>query len=142
MQEPPTLKGAAHELTRSFLVSTAKVAAVLLGVGFTFMLFFTPACACGGDQAYKAAMKSDLRNLVTAQEAYFADFESYGASLSELNYSASAGVTVQLTLVADSAWSASAGHKRVPVQCTIFMGDIEPPVPDAEEGQPTCHDPS
>ena len=42
-----------------------------------------------------ATLRSDLRNLVTAQEAYFADHVTYAASLRQLqSYQASPGVTV------------------------------------------------
>ena len=46
-------------------------------------------------KAYVSAMKSDLRNLVTAQESYFGDNDTYG-TLAGLGtaYSSSSGVTV------------------------------------------------
>ena len=80
--------------------------------------------------------------MVTAQEAYFADFGSFGASVHEVNFQPSLGVTIDVILGADSAWSASAGHTDFPTQCAIFIGSIEPPIPGVEEGKAVCHDPS
>ena len=51
-------------------------------------------------KAYLAAMKSDLRNLATAQEAYLYDFATYytgAVPSSGIDYSVSPGVTVTLS---------------------------------------------
>jgi type IV pilus assembly protein PilA len=47
-------------------------------------------------KAYTAAMKSDLRNLVTAEEAYFADSAKYTATIGAggIYYKNSTGVIV------------------------------------------------
>ena len=140
-QEPRSLKTAALKVLWSVLASTARVAAVFLVLGVTFVWFFGRACACGSvdrDKAYQAAMRSDLRNLASAQEIYFADSVRYAASLHELDFTASDLVTVTLTLTSDSAWSASASHPGTSAECTIFIGNVEPAVPDAEERSPTC----
>ena len=75
------------------------------------------------EKAYVAAMKSDLRNLVTAQESYFADNMSYG-SIANLGtaYSSSAGVTVATSAVTATGWSASSTHTGTAQQCTIALG--------------------
>ncbi len=145
MQEPRTLKSTALEVAWSALTVTAKMAAVLFGVGIPVMLVFFPACGCNNDsraKAYRWAMISDLRNLAAAQEIYFSDSLRYAASLPELDFTASTYITVELTPTSDSAWSASASHTQILMQCTIFIGNIEPPVPEAEEGEPSCDDPS
>ena len=142
-QETRTLGTAAREVASSAMAVVAKLAALSVVVGVTVVLFVGPACDCSTKaSAYRAAMKSDLRNLVTAQESFFVDFERYGTTLSELDYSTSVGTTVELIPASDSAWSASASHKGTPTQCTIFIGNIEPPVADGVEGEPSCHDPS
>lgn len=143
MPEPRTLTDATLEVAGSALAAIAKLAVLVLVVGIPVVLFVGPSCACSTKaDAYRAAMKSDLKYLVTAQEIYFADSLRYGASLLDLDYTASVGVTVELLVAADSAWSASARHPGVSTQCAIFVGKIEPPVPDAEEGEVICYDPS
>lgn len=56
------------------------------------------------DQVYVAAVQTDLRNLVTAQEDFFAasdelaDGPRYSESLEELDFRPSRGVEMQITL--------------------------------------------
>ena len=53
------------------------------------------------DKAHMAAMKSDLRNLVTTQETFFADNQTYTTdkSAAALNFTESTAVTVTMTLI-------------------------------------------
>ena len=63
------------------------------------------------EKAYVASMKTDLRNLVTAQDAYYADNNSYyAASTATLgtNYRASTGVTVVISGATTTGWHAVA----------------------------------
>lgn len=75
------------------------------------------------EKAYVAAMKSDLRNLVTAQEGYFADNLSYG-TIANIGtaYSSSQGVLVATSAVTPTGWSASATHTGTAQTCTIALG--------------------
>jgi hypothetical protein len=96
--------------------------------------------ASGGtrEAAYVASMKADLRNLLVAQEAHFADNVTYG-SLSDLAnyYSTSAGVSV--TVVADGGrgWSAEARHSSSSRRCVIAVGSLHINTA-ATEGEPVC----
>ena len=77
------------------------------------------------EKAYVAAMKSDLRNLVTAQESYFADNLAYGTIANIGNaYSSSAGVTVATTTVNATGWGAGATHTGTAQACTIELGSV------------------
>ncbi len=65
------------------------------------------------ERAFDARAQSDLRNLMTAQEAYFVDNESYTSTLNDLanfGFRPSSGVTVTITSAAGSSWSAYAEH--------------------------------
>ncbi len=88
------------------------------------------------EKAYVAAMKSDLRNLVTAQESYFADNLTYG-SIANLGtaYSSSAGVTVATSAVTGTGWSASATHTGTAQACTLALGAA---AGTGAAGVPTC----
>jgi hypothetical protein len=84
------------------------------------------------DRAYVAMMKSDLRNLVTAQEAYFADHATYAASLSQLTnlYRPSTGVVVTVPAGTDKGWSGTATHPSLPgAACSVFVGSPAPSRP-------------
>ena len=59
-------------------------------------------------------MKSDLRNLVVAQEAYFADHSAYAAEMDGLRFRNSEGVSVRLTATQNNAWGAEARSAELP----------------------------
>jgi len=78
------------------------------------------------NKAYLAAMKSDLRNLVTAEESYFADNVTYTNTLLTTVFSPSAAVTVVITGASGSGWAATAKHAALSSglqTCGIFGGD-------------------
>ena len=90
------------------------------------------------EKAYVAAMKSDLRNLVTAQESYFADTDLYGA-LGDLTayYNASTGVTVVATPNAGISHKATATHTGTVQTCAIYINEAFA-APAQSEGAPGC----
>ena len=92
------------------------------------------------EKAYVASMKSDLRNLVTAEEAYFADNSlMYTTTLAATQYNSSAGVTVTITAAAGTGWSATASHNATTVTCAIYAGDASfVTAPAVNEGEPAC----
>src|SRR5690348_16782984 len=47
-------------------------------------------------QAFLAAMRSDLRNLATAEEGYYYSNSAYSNNLSQLNFLTSTGVTISV----------------------------------------------
>jgi len=90
-------------------------------------------------RANAAALKSDLRNIAVAQEAYFYDHTGYANDIAELSAHTSPGVVVTLATPAAGAWVATATHPAsYPLQCTLFFGPMTPPFPEAVEGIPTC----
>ena len=91
------------------------------------------------EKAYMAAMKSDLRNLITAEESYFADFTTYTADQAAMSYNASAGVTVAVVVTAGApvGYSATSLHIGTAKTCAIYI--IVTAVPTADnEGEPKC----
>lgn len=98
------------------------------------------------ERAALIQMKSDLRNLVTAQEAYYADHSAYGAELSELRFRESTGVTITFTVTQNSGWAAESRNVSLPnVVCAIWVNVAEknrPKVGDGKitggEGEPVC----
>jgi ABC-type dipeptide/oligopeptide/nickel transport system ATPase component len=83
-------------------------------------------------------MKADLRNLVTAEEAYFSEYVTYAATTSSLNYNVSTGNTITLLGATGSGWSATASNTGTAHTCGIFIGNASPPVTGQAEGQPVC----
>ncbi len=93
-------------------------------------------------RAYRAAMRSDLRNLATAQESYFADNVTYAASLDALGdyFTTSGGVTIRILAASARGWAGVAVHEQVPDgKCGIYIGDATPPFPEVRnEGEVRC----
>jgi len=78
-------------------------------------------------RAYEAAMRSDLRNLATAQEMYFAGHASYSPSLEALTYSPSPGVRLEIIAASGTGWRAVARHEAGTAECRIGVGTGVPP---------------
>ena len=89
-------------------------------------------------KAYVASEKADLRNLVTAQEAYFSDNVTYATTTANLNYSFSAGNTITMVSANGTGWSATSSNNATTTTCGIFVGGATPPVTGEAEGAPTC----
>ena len=84
------------------------------------------------EKAYITAMKSDLKNMVSAAEAKFADDNTYA------NYTAptgSSGVTLTFNGAA-TGWAANATHASSTKTCDIGVGTLKPAT--AAEGEPKC----
>jgi type IV pilus assembly protein PilA len=90
-------------------------------------------------KAYVAQMKSDLKNLATAEEGFFYDSAFYTTSLAALNnFRSSTGVTLTVTEATPQGWSAQATHAQTPRLCVLFQGNAAPVAPATTEGKITC----
>jgi prepilin-type N-terminal cleavage/methylation domain-containing protein len=118
---------------KGFTLIELLIVVVIIGILAAIAI---PKFANTKEKAYIAAMKSDLRNLVTAEESYFADNTTYGA-LSNLGtaYSTSQGVSITTGSVTGTGWGASATHNGTSQTCTIALGGAAGSGP---EGEPIC----
>lgn len=92
------------------------------------------------DPDYVTAMKNDLRNLVTAEEGFFADSVKYTTRIGSLNYSVTAGNTAPRITLTPDGWLATIGNVNTGIRCFIFIGTTTNP-PALKEGYPTCTTP-
>lgn len=91
-------------------------------------------------QAFLAAMRSDLRNLATAQESYYYSTNAYSSNLGQLNFVPSAGVTLTVPEATAGGWSASATHTSLGAEtCTVYFGTAAAIAPATLEGRITCN---
>ncbi len=90
-------------------------------------------------KAFTSSIKSDLRNLATAQESYFYDHAEYGTTLAQLNYTLSNNVTMSIVEATPGGWSATATHPQAyPITCALFVGTAAVLPPAADEGVINC----
>lgn len=120
------------------------VQAAAVTAGAIMVMMLIPRSGDGKEKAYVAAMKSDLRNLVMVQEAYFADHATYATTLNQfppVTYWASAGVLVVVEQSTAAGWKAAATHQGTKVRCAIFVGDVPPARKQMVQAQPLCWKP-
>lgn len=121
---------------KGFTLIELLIVVVIIGILAAIAI---PKFANTKEKAYIASMKSDLRNLVTAQEAYFSDNNSsYSDAATYTNgmtgfYKTSSGVTVITGTPTATSWSATAAHGSTTRTCSIVVGGTS-----TQEGEPIC----
>ena len=90
-------------------------------------------------KARLAAIKSDLKNLATAQEAYLFDNGIYADAVAKLNFAPSNGVSVSISEATAGGWSGKSTHPlSFPLECALFVGTAAPLAPATVEGLMHC----
>ncbi|MBI4503815.1 MAG: hypothetical protein HY700_21965 [Gemmatimonadetes bacterium] len=88
---------------------------------------FVPILTATKTKAYVAAMKSELRNLVAAQEQYRASRARYANTLGDLTFYPSIGVAIEIATATATGWAATATRARARGNsCSIFVGSVRP----------------
>jgi prepilin-type N-terminal cleavage/methylation domain-containing protein len=133
-----------NKIRKGFTLIELLIVVVIIGILAAIAI---PKFANTKEKAYLASMKSDLRNIATTQEAYFADYQVYvtgaasnvgGATASTLNgFVPSAGVSVSSTASGGTGWVATSTHSGTAKTCAIGVG-MTPPTPATVEGEPKC----
>jgi len=93
------------------------------------------------ERAYVAKMKSDLRNLATAQESYLGDnLVYYGGAVPNalFQYNPSSGTTVTINQATAGGWSASTTYTGTAKTCAFFYGSAAAVAPATTEGLIAC----
>jgi len=98
-----------------------------------------PVLSAIAERAYNAAMKADLRNLVTAEEAFWADSLKYTAKVGPggLAYSLVEGNQLLSLQLTGDGWTAKVGNVHTQTVCAIYVGSTPSP-PATREGEPIC----
>jgi prepilin-type N-terminal cleavage/methylation domain-containing protein len=123
--------------SRGFTLIELLIVVVIIGILAAFAI---PKFVNTKEKAYVGQMKSDLRNLSTAEEAFFYDSVTYTVSKPKLNnYLESRGVTVNILSADAKGWAATATHSQTTRMCALFSGIVgSPPAPATIEGHITC----
>ena len=121
--------------SRGFTLIELLIVVVIIGILAAIAI---PKFGSTKEKAYIASMKADLRNLVTAEESYFADNVTYTSTVGNLSYSISAGNTVVVTAASGTGWSATSTNNGTTHTCGIYVGSGTAPVAGQNEGEPKC----
>ncbi len=91
------------------------------------------------EKTFLAAMKADLRNLVTAEVVYSTDSLRYTTLIGPggLDYRITTGNTGPSIALTADGFTAQIGNTSTTKTCAIFMGTT-PLAPAVDEGVPAC----
>jgi prepilin-type N-terminal cleavage/methylation domain-containing protein len=120
---------------RGFTLIELLIVVVIIGILASIAI---PKFANTKEKAYVASMKSDLRNLVSAQENYFADYTTYTTAQASTIIQISPGNTVVIGTATATGWSATASANGTTHTCGIYMGTATPPISGQNEGEAKC----
>jgi prepilin-type N-terminal cleavage/methylation domain-containing protein len=120
---------------RGFTLIELLIVVAIIGILASIAI---PKFANTKEKAFLASMKSDLRNLATAEEAFLFDSLTYTSNLALLNYAPSAGVTVTINTATGGGWSATASHNVTTRQCYMIYGTAPALGPATQEGKIVC----
>jgi type IV pilus assembly protein PilA len=125
---------------KGFTLIELLIVVVIIGILAAIAI---PKFASTKQKAYITAMKSDLRNLLTAEESYFSDYGTYATGTGQLTgFSQTTGVNVAIEAADGAGWWASATHNSLaPVggpSCKIAVGGSLGASGLSAEGEPKC----
>ena len=127
----------ASRMRRGFTLIELLIVVVIIGIVAAIAI---PKFNNTKGKANAAALRSDLRNLASAQEAYFYEHSAYADSPALLKLNSSPGVILTIVSASASGWSAKVTHPQsYPLTCAIFAGTVSsPPLPATAEGLVAC----
>ena len=126
-------------IRKGFTLIELLIVVVIIGILAAIAI---PKFANTKTKAYTAAMKSDLRNLVTAEESFFADstkYVTFDTTPGHLKYRPSTGVVAPTIVTGPGFWSATITHTQITsFSCGIGVNTVNPITTAAGDGEPVC----
>jgi type IV pilus assembly protein PilA len=127
-----------NSVKKGFTLIELLIVVVIIGILAAIAI---PKFANTKTKAYTAAMKSDLRNLVTAEESFFSDSGTYiiWGDTTKLKFKPSTGVSTPNISIGQGYWSATVTHSQIlNFTCGIGVNTPNPQVTTAGDGEPAC----
>ena len=121
---------------KGFTLIELLIVVVIIGILAAIAI---PKFANTKEKAYLTAMKSDLRNLVTAEEAFFADSVKYTTTIGTggLTFNVTSGNGTPTIAITADGWTATINNLNTTKTCAIFIGSTST-APANKEGEPKC----
>ncbi|HJQ65898.1 MAG TPA: prepilin-type N-terminal cleavage/methylation domain-containing protein [Gemmatimonadales bacterium] len=121
---------------KGFTLIELLIVVVIIGILAAIAI---PKFANTKEKAYIASMKSDLRNLVTAEEAYFADSVKYTTTVGAggVTFNVTTGNNNPTLALSADGWTATISNINTTKTCAIFIGSTAI-APATKEGEPKC----
>src|SRR3954464_7562533 len=111
---------------KGFTLIELLIVVVIIGILAAIAI---PKFANTKSKAYITAMKSDLRNLVTAEEAFFSDSSKYAGQVTQLQFNVTTGVNAPTIAAGAGYWTATNTHTQLPgTTCGIGVNTTNPVV--------------
>ncbi len=130
--------GMTNAMRRGFTLIELLIVVVIIGIIAAIAI---PKFQNTKGKANAAALRADLRNLASAQEAYFFEKSVFSTDTTELKMNTSPGVVLTIISATAAGWSARATHPQsYPLTCAIFGGKVASmPAPATVEGLVACN---
>lgn len=126
----------ARSRRHGFTLIELLIVVVIIGVLAAISI---PKFATTKEKAYVGTLKSDLRNLATAEEAYYYDMSDYTVDLALLNFTPSSSVVITVAEATPAGWSATAAAPSATTKtCAVFFGNAAAVAPATNAGIITC----
>ena len=122
---------------RGFTLIELLIVVVIIGILTAIAI---PRFQATKGKANYAAMRSDLHNLVTAQEGYFYDHTAYTGAIDSLEFNVTRGDSVSIVQATATGWAATSQNPlSYPHFCALFMGTATPIAPATVSGVVACN---
>jgi prepilin-type N-terminal cleavage/methylation domain-containing protein len=125
--------GGSVQNRRGFTLIEILIVIVIIGILAAIAI---PKFANSKDRAVLASLKSDLRNLMTAQETYFGDNQTYAPAIGPapaagvVAFQPSENNVLTLSTVTSSGWAGEATNPALKgsiTKCGVYIGAGTPP---------------
>ena len=121
---------------KAFTLIELLIVVVIIGI---LAAIGIPKFANSKSKGYITAMKSDLRNLISAEESFFSDSARYSTNVTSLNFKSTTGVTAPAITIYAGAWTATNSHTQLAaIQCGIGVNTTNPMIAVSGEGEAAC----
>ena len=106
--------------TRGFTLIELLIVVVIIGILATIAI---PKFSAMRTKAYVATVTSDLKNVATQQEIYLSTLYSYASTVSDMDVTITADVTITINEATGTGWAATGTHSGLAgQQCGIYIG--------------------